>query len=259
MAKKRPAKKAALKRVARKRVARASKRRAPRKVVARKVAAKRKRAAVKKAVRKVAVKRAVRAARKRAVKRAVAKRMVATKIASAPPTKATRPAVGAPLESPSSSSTPMAPEPTESESGSASDESPEEGPRRRRSRARSPSRSNPDRASIPSSLGLARAPSSARSGRQELRDQLERHTETSPAITAGDVDANWEGAYSSGDEAPGGDNPTPDQDVVDDIGRALGVEYEADEELKGADKLSERDKHRWELDPASSEDFRDRD
>ena len=31
------------------------------------------------------------------------------------------------------------------------------------------------------------------------------------------------------------------------------------EELKGADKISERDKHRWELDPASSEDYPDRD
>ena len=62
-----------------------------------------------------------------------------------------------------------------------------------------------------------------------------------------------------GDEAPGGDNPTPDQDVVDDIGKALGVQYEDNEELKGADKIAERDKHRWELDPASSEDYPDRD
>jgi len=28
--------------------------------------------------------------------------------------------------------------------------------------------------------------------------------------------------------------------------------------LKGAGKLEERDKHRWELDPASSEDFDER-
>ena len=40
-----------------------------------------------------------------------------------------------------------------------------------------------------------------------------------------------------GDEAPGGDNPTPDQDIVDDIGKAVGVQYEDNEELKAADKI----------------------
>jgi len=79
-----------------------------------------------------------------------------------------------------------------------------------------------------------------------------------PELTAGDVDADWENAYFSGEEAPGGDNPTPDQDVVDDIGKALGVEYQDNEELKASDKVTERDKHRWELDPASSEDYKDR-
>ena len=77
-------------------------------------------------------------------------------------------------------------------------------------------------------------------------------------MTAGDVDADWAQAYDSGDEAPGGDNPTPDQDVVEEIGKALGIEYEDAEELKGADKLTKRDKHRWELDPASSEDYPER-
>ena len=36
-----------------------------------------------------------------------------------------------------------------------------------------------------------------------------------PALTAGDVDADWEAAYNTGDEAPGGDMPTPDQAVVE--------------------------------------------
>ena len=91
-----------------------------------------------------------------------------------------------------------------------------------------------------------------------MRERLNEHTETSPALTAGDVDADWESAYSVGDEAPGGDNPTPDQDVVDDIGRAVGVQYDDNEELKGDAKIAKRDKHRWELDPASSEDYEDR-
>ena len=97
--------------------------------------------------------------------------------------------------------------------------------------------------------------SSARTGREELLQHIKEHNETSPAITAGDVDADWQLAYSSGDEAPGGDNPTPDQDVVDEIGEALGVNYEDGEELKGAAKIEDRDKHRWELDPASKDDF----
>jgi hypothetical protein len=110
----------------------------------------------------------------------------------------------------------------------------------------------------PSSLNLDRHGSAARTGRAELEARLQEHGEMSPAITGGDVDADWENAYFSGDEAPGGDNPTPDQDVVDDIGKALGVEYQDNEELKSSDKVAERDKHRWELDPASSEDYKDR-
>jgi hypothetical protein len=112
--------------------------------------------------------------------------------------------------------------------------------------------------SPPSSLDLDRSASAARSGRREMLEKLTEHTETSPALTAGDVDADWESAYSVGDEAPGGDNPTPDQDIVDDIGRAVGVEYQDNEELKGEKKIIERDKHRWELDPASSDDWEDR-
>jgi hypothetical protein len=111
----------------------------------------------------------------------------------------------------------------------------------------------------PSSLDLDRRPSAARSGRHELQEARREHNEVSPELTAGDVDADWEDAYAVGDEAPGGDNPTPDQDRVDDIGKALGVQYEDNEELKAADKITERDKHRWELDPASSDDYRDRD
>ena len=116
-----------------------------------------------------------------------------------------------------------------------------------------------DTVSVPSSLDLDRRASAARTGRRELRERFNEHTETSPQLTGGDVDADWESAYSVGDEAPGGDNPTPDQDIVDDIGRAVGVEYQDNEELKGADKVAKRDKHRWELDPASSEDYDDRD
>lgn len=111
----------------------------------------------------------------------------------------------------------------------------------------------------PSSLDLDRRASAARTGRQQMHQSQAEHNETSPVLTGGDADASWEDAYSVGDEAPGGDNPTPDQDRVDDIGKALGVEYQDNEELKASDKVAERDRHRWELDPASSEDYKDRD
>lgn len=110
----------------------------------------------------------------------------------------------------------------------------------------------------PSSLNMDRRGTSVRSGRAAFEHARHEHTETSPAMTGGDVDADWEDAYAVGDEAPGGDNPTPGQDRVDDIGRSLGVQYQDNEELKPADKISARDKHRWELDPASSEDYKER-
>ena len=91
-----------------------------------------------------------------------------------------------------------------------------------------------------------------------MAERLADHATMNPAITAGDLDADVEDAYFTGDEAPGGDNPTPDQDRVDDIGKALGVQYQDQEELRGSDKIAERDRHRWERDPASSDDYRDR-
>ena len=108
---------------------------------------------------------------------------------------------------------------------------------------------------IPSSLGMGRTASAAHSGGEELRQTRRDNTRATSALTAGDVDADWQSAETVGDETPGGDNPTPDQDVVDDIGRALGVEYEDDEELQGGAEIAERDTHRWELDPNSKDDF----
>jgi hypothetical protein len=117
---------------------------------------------------------------------------------------------------------------------------------------------NENFATPPSSLDMERHGSAARTGRAELNESLAEHHGMTPALTGGDVDADWENAYFSGDEAPGGDNPTPDQDVVEEIGHSLGVDYQDNEELKSTDKISDRDKHRWELDPASSEDYKDR-
>jgi hypothetical protein len=76
-------------------------------------------------------------------------------------------------------------------------------------------------------------------------------------IAGGDIDAAWDQA-DGGEETVGGTSPTPDQDIVDEIGRAVGVNYEDAEPLRTTEKLEQRDEQRWELHPASSEDFSER-
>lgn len=92
----------------------------------------------------------------------------------------------------------------------------------------------------------------------ELRIRLKRHHNCDPSLAAGDVDAQWEDAESTGDEAACSSNVTPDQNVVEEIGAAVGITYQRDEELRLVDKERARDAHRWELDPASSDDYRER-
>lgn len=67
-----------------------------------------------------------------------------------------------------------------------------------------------------------------------------------------------EDAYKVGEEAIGGFNTTTDDDLVDEIGEATGLVYQDDEPLHTTEKVEERDRHRWELDPASSEDYQQR-
>jgi|SRR5262245_64347224 len=74
------------------------------------------------------------------------------------------------------------------------------------------------------------------------------HTETSPRLTGGDLDADWHSAWEVGDEAVGGTVATPDQSVVDELGEALGVAQAPDAELHTSSEiLGERDRHRWDL------------
>jgi hypothetical protein len=80
-----------------------------------------------------------------------------------------------------------------------------------------------------------------------LRDLVEHH-ETGPAVSAGDMDADWQRAQSSGEEAVGGSVPTPDQDVVDEIGHALGVEQPMQAPLRTSGEiLEDRDQRYWDL------------
>lgn len=97
-----------------------------------------------------------------------------------------------------------------------------------------------------------------RAGAKELSDRLRENTSTSPVLSGGDVDARWDMAESQGDEAVAGSTPTPGQSNTEELGEAMGVTYQDNEELKAGEKERDRDKHRWELDPASSEDYPDR-
>jgi hypothetical protein len=57
-------------------------------------------------------------------------------------------------------------------------------------------------------------------------------TDTSPVLTGGDVDADCSELRIPAIEEVGGSVTTPDQDGVDELGRALGIEQEADEEVR---------------------------
>jgi hypothetical protein len=46
-----------------------------------------------------------------------------------------------------------------------------------------------------------------------------------------------------------------DENLADELGAEAGVSYEEGEPIHTVDKVQSRDDRRWELDPASSEDF----
>jgi len=67
-------------------------------------------------------------------------------------------------------------------------------------------------------------------------------------VSAGDIDADWQRAESSGEETTGGSVATPDQDVVDEIGHALGVEQPSEAPVRSSKEiLEDRDQRYWEL------------
>ena len=95
-------------------------------------------------------------------------------------------------------------------------------------------------------------------GGRVIREERREYTETSPELTGGDVDAYWEDADAVGDEAVGGTAPTPDQDIVDEIGAAVGLEMDDFAFLRTNEILEQRDDRHFELDPTSSEDYQER-
>jgi len=94
---------------------------------------------------------------------------------------------------------------------------------------------------------------SSRRGRRKVKN-----SRTSGArLSGGDLDAAV-GEPGSGEETVGGSVPTPDQDIVENLGRAAGVTYQDDEKLNPVEKVKKRDRRRWELNPSSSEDYAER-
>jgi hypothetical protein len=82
----------------------------------------------------------------------------------------------------------------------------------------------------------------------ELAEQVAAHPEGGPELSAGDVDADWIRASHSGDEAVGGSVATPDQDIVDEIGSALGVAQPPEAEVRTSEEiLRDRDRFFWHL------------
>jgi uncharacterized protein DUF6335 len=95
----------------------------------------------------------------------------------------------------------------------------------------------------------------ADAGADHMKQELKEHHQTGPALSGGDLDADWQRAEDNGAEAVGGHVPTPDQSVVDAIGRAMGMELDDDEELLTHEELlARRDRHRWELDRRSADE-----
>lgn len=95
----------------------------------------------------------------------------------------------------------------------------------------------------------------ASGGRRKLEEKLNDHNNSlDPSLSGGDVDAAWHDGVGAGEESVGGSAPTPDQDIVDEIGAAAGLTYRDDEPLDSDRKILDRDRHRWELDPASADD-----
>jgi len=79
------------------------------------------------------------------------------------------------------------------------------------------------------------------------RNEVPRESET---MLLGDPDDRLLANVYVGEETPGGSTPTPDQNSVDDIGRAYGLQEEDSGALRSAaEVLGRRDRRRDELQP----------
>ncbi|MEG4111485.1 MULTISPECIES: DUF6335 family protein [unclassified Microcoleus] len=81
---------------------------------------------------------------------------------------------------------------------------------------------------------------------------------TSSQIGGEDGDPAAEQESATGEQSVGGTAPTPDLDIVDELGAAAGIEIADGAILNTTNMLEHRDESRWELDPSSAEDYQER-
>jgi hypothetical protein len=82
----------------------------------------------------------------------------------------------------------------------------------------------------------------------ETADRTDKIPGEDETIRVGDPDDDPLANEYVGEETPGGSSPTPDQSVVDEIGRAYGLQEEDSGSLRSAGEvLTRRDRHRFEL------------
>ena len=93
------------------------------------------------------------------------------------------------------------------------------------------------------SLRTGILPAAPRSRREEIPHEDE-------TMRAGDPDDSGLRNEYVGEDMPGASTPTPDQNGVDEIGRAYGVQEDDGPELQASSEvLKKRDRHRSELRP----------
>ena len=88
-----------------------------------------------------------------------------------------------------------------------------------------------------------------------LLHQLQDRSAEGMAPTGGDIDTDQYQSQVSGEEAVGGTASTPDQNVVEDLAIAEGIQTPDEHPLRTLRMMQSRDAHRWELEPESSEDY----
>ena len=107
--------------------------------------------------------------------------------------------------------------------------------------------------------GVITEPGLSEDGITTLDDRSSEYTSSNSQIVGGDGDvAAAEQESATGEELVGGSAPTPDLDMVDELGAAAGIEMPDGAILNTTNMLEHRDESRWELDPNSAEDTQDR-
>ena len=87
--------------------------------------------------------------------------------------------------------------------------------------------------------------------------QLKKTRVANADVTGGVLDDNLYQAQVVGEEAVGGQTPTPDQNVTEQLLQAMGIASVDGEPVDTREKLEQRARLRWELDPLSSEDYQE--